>query len=104
MESAAAALKWPRRGNSLRSSEPARQAGRSSKGRELSMKFNTAKLLIAFATILGLAGSAQAESVTITPAVQQNCQWDYDNFFKEFGICSQLSDKCIQSQAAKFTQ
>ena len=54
------------------------------------MKFNTAKLLIAFATILGLAGSAQAESVTITPAVQQNCQWDYDNFCKEYAIGSEL--------------
>jgi hypothetical protein len=47
--------------------------------RELSMTSNTAKLSIAFAMVLGFAGAAFAESVTVTPAVQQDCQWDYHN-------------------------
>lgn len=35
------------------------------------MKNNAAKLLITSATILALAGAACAESVSVTPAVQQ---------------------------------
>src|SRR3972149_1089300 len=88
----------------MTSSAPAGQAGRNSKGRELSMKFNTAKLLIAFATIFGVTGAAQAESVTITPAVQQDCQWDYDNFCKEYGIGSELLDMCFKSNGAKLSK
>ena len=68
------------------------------------MSFHTAKRLIAFAVVLGFAGSAQAESVTITPAVQQNCQWDYDNFCKEFGIGSELLDMCFKSNGAKLSK
>jgi hypothetical protein len=37
------------------------------------MTSNTAKLSIAFAMVLGFAGAALAESVTVTPAVQQDC-------------------------------
>lgn len=39
-----------------------------------------ARLLIASVTILGFAGAALAESVTVTPAVQKDCEWDYHNF------------------------
>jgi hypothetical protein len=45
---------------------------------------------MAFAMILGVTGAAQAESVTITPAVQQNYEWDHDNFCKEYAIGSEL--------------
>src|SRR3990172_4484016 len=88
----------------MTSSAPAGQAGRNSKGRGVSMKFNAAKLLIACAVVLGFAGAAQAESVTITPAVQQNCQWDYDNFCKEYGIGSELLDMCFKSNGAKLSK
>jgi hypothetical protein len=36
------------------------------------------KMLIASALVLGFAGAAQAESVTVTKAVQDACAWEYD--------------------------
>jgi hypothetical protein len=68
------------------------------------MKSHTARLSIAFAVVLVFAGAAQAESVTITPAVQQNCQWDYDNFCKEYGVGSELLDMCFKSNGAKLSR
>ena len=68
------------------------------------MTLNIAKIAIACAVVLGFAGAAQAESVTITPAVQQNCQWDYDNFCKEFGIGTELLDMCFKSNGPKLSK
>jgi hypothetical protein len=59
---------------------------------------------MAFAMILGVTGAAQAESVTITPAVQQNYEWDYDNFCKEYAIGSELLDMCFKSNGPKLSK
>lgn len=64
------------------------------------MKLNLAKQLIA-AVVLGFAGAAQAESVTITPTVQQDCQWDYHNFCDQYAIGSELLDMCFKQNARK---
>jgi hypothetical protein len=68
------------------------------------MRFNIAKLLIAGTTVLGFAGSALAESVTVTPAVQQNCEWDYHNFCNQYAIGSELLDMCFKSNGPKLSK
>jgi hypothetical protein len=68
------------------------------------MNFNTAKRLIAFAVVFGFAGSALAESVTVTPAVQQNCEWDYHNFCGQYAIGSDLLDMCFKSNGPKLSK
>ena len=61
------------------------------------MKFHRVGLLVAFGVVVGFAGAAQAESVTITKGVQDNCQWDYDKFCNQYGIGSELLDMCFKS-------
>ncbi len=68
------------------------------------MKLNIAKQLIAGAVVLGFAGVAQAESVTITPAVQQDCEWDYHNFCGQFAIGSELLDMCFKQNGPKLSK
>jgi hypothetical protein len=60
-------------------------------------------LLIAVSTF-GFASFAQAESVTISPAVQQNCQWDYHNFCSQYAIGSELLDMCFRSNGPKLSK
>ena len=59
------------------------------------------KFFIAFVLVLGFAGSAQSQSVTISPAVQQNCQWDYNEFCNQYGLGSELLDMCFKSNGPK---
>ena len=68
------------------------------------MTFNTAKLLIAFRHGSGFAGAALAESVTVTPAVQQDCQWDYHNFCSQYAIGSDLLDICFKKNGPKLSK
>ena len=46
--------------------------------------------------VLGFAGAALAKSLTVTPAVQQDCQWDYHNFCSQYAIGSDLLDICFK--------
>jgi hypothetical protein len=55
------------------------------------MKFS-ACLGLGFFSVLCLASAAQAGSVTVTKAVQENCRWDYDKFCNQYGIGSELLD------------
>ena len=49
-------------------------------------------ILIACVSMLGFTVPAQAESVTVTKAVQDNCQWDYDKFCNQYGLGTELLD------------
>ena len=55
-------------------------------------------------TILAFAGVACAESVTVTPAVQQNCEWDYHNFCDQYAIGSELLDMCFKQNGPKLSK
>jgi hypothetical protein len=68
------------------------------------MTSNTAKLSIAFAMVLDFAGAAFAESVTVTPAVQQDCQWDYHNLCSQYAIGSDLLDICFKQNGPKLSK
>ncbi|MBK5198707.1 MAG: hypothetical protein JJE37_10585 [Methyloceanibacter sp.] len=68
------------------------------------MTFNAARLLVAFVTILGFAGAALAESVTVTPAVQKDCEWDYHQFCDQYGIGSELLDMCFKQNGPKLSK
>jgi hypothetical protein len=61
-------------------------------------------LLIAAASMLGFAGAAQAESVTVTKAVQDACAWEYDKFCNQYGIGSELLDICFKQNARNMTK
>ena len=61
-------------------------------------------LLIAFALALGFAGTARAESVTITKAVQDACAEEYHQFCNQYGIGSALLDMCFKQNARKMTK
>ena len=63
-----------------------------------------ARLLIATVTMLGFAGAAFAESVTVTPAVQQDCDWDYHNFCSQYAIGSELLDMCFKQNGPKLSK
>jgi hypothetical protein len=56
--------------------------------------------------VLGFAGAALAESVTVTvtPAVQQDCQWDYHNFCSQYAIGSDLLDICFKKNGPKLSK
>ena len=56
-------------------------------------------LLIAAASMLGFAGAAYAESVTVTKAVQDACAWEYDKFCNQYGLGSELLDICFKQNA-----
>jgi hypothetical protein len=60
-------------------------------------------LLIAAASMLGFAGAAYAESVTVTKAVQDACDWEYDKFCNQYGLGSELLDMtkaCVHALVA----
>ena len=56
-------------------------------------------LLIVAASMLGVAGAARAESVTVTKAVQDACAWEYDKFCNQYGLGSELLDICFKQNA-----
>ena len=60
-------------------------------------------LLRATASMLGFAGAAHAESVTVTKAVQDTCDWEYDKFCNQNGLGSELLDMtkaCVHALVA----
>lgn len=61
-------------------------------------------LLVAFALALGLAGAAKAESVTVTKAVQDSCQWDYDKFCNQYGLGTELLDMCFRKNGPSLSK
>jgi hypothetical protein len=61
-------------------------------------------IVACFAAVLGFATAAHAESVTVTPAVQQNCEWDYHNFCDQYAIGSELLDMCFRSNGPKLSK
>jgi hypothetical protein len=61
-------------------------------------------LLIAAASMLGLADGARAESVTVTKAVQDACAWEYDKFCNQYGLGSELLDICFKQNARNMTK
>src|SRR5262245_11308405 len=60
--------------------------------------------LILGVSMFGFASLAQAESVTVTPAVQQGCEWDYHNFCSQYAIGSDLLDMCFRSNGPKLSK
>ncbi len=68
------------------------------------MMLTAARLLIASVTILAFAGAACAESVTVTPAVQKACEWDYHNFCDQDAIGSELLDMCFRQNGPKLSK
>jgi hypothetical protein len=60
--------------------------------------------LIIGVSMFGFASIAQADSVTISPAVQQNCEWDYHNFCSQYAIGSDLLDMCFRSNGPKLSK
>ena len=61
-------------------------------------------LLIAFALALGFAGTARAESVTISKAVQDACAEEYHQFCNQYGLGSALLDMCFKQNARNMTK
>ena len=60
-------------------------------------------LLSATASMLGFAGAAYAELVTVTKAVQDACDWEYDKFCNQNGLGSELLDMtkaCVHALVA----
>ena len=68
------------------------------------MKFICAGLLVASVAVFGIAGAAQAESVTVTKAVQDACEWDYNQFCNQYGLGSELLDMCFKSNGPKLSK
>ena len=60
--------------------------------------------LIVGMSMLGFASLALADSVTVSPAVQQNCEWDYHNFCSQYAIGSDLLDMCFRSNGPKLSK
>ena len=67
------------------------------------MKFY-AGLMIGLCLILGFVCSAEAQSVTVTKAVQDACAWEYNKFCNQYGIGSQLLDICFRQNAKNMTK
>ena len=61
-------------------------------------------ILIACVSMLGFTVPAQAESVTVTKAVQDNCQWDYDKFCNQYGLGTELLDMCFRKNGANLSK
>ena len=56
--------------------------------------------LVASIFVLGVAGEARAQSVTVTKAVQDACaSGEYNQFCNQYGIGSQLLDICFRQNA-----
>ena len=68
------------------------------------MKFICAGLLVASVAVFGIAGAAQAELVTVTKAVQDACEWDYNQFCNQYGLGSELLDMCFKSNGPKLSK
>jgi hypothetical protein len=68
------------------------------------MTFKTGKLLIAVGMVFGFSGAALAESVTVTPAVQQNCDWGYHNLCGQYAIGSELLDMCFKQNGPNLSK
>jgi hypothetical protein len=75
-------------------------AGGGSGEREDTMKF----VVILGISVFCCAFAAQAESVTISKAVQENCQWDYDKFCNQYGLGSELLDMCFRQNGPKLSK
>jgi hypothetical protein len=65
---------------------------------------NRLSVLVACAVMLGFAGAASAESVTVTKSVQDACAWEYDKFCNQYGIGTQLLDICFKQHARDMTK
>lgn len=50
------------------------------------------------------ASAAQAQSVTVTKAVQDNCQWDYNKFCNQYGIGTELLDICFRQNGPNLSK
>ena len=61
-------------------------------------------ILIACVSMLGFTVPAQAESVTVTKAVQDNCQWDYDKFCNQYGLGTELLDMCFRKNGPQMSK
>jgi hypothetical protein len=59
-------------------------------------------LAAAFAVIACFAGQAQS-APNITPAVSNECRWDYHNFCSEYGIGSALLNICFHKNGSKLS-
>jgi hypothetical protein len=68
------------------------------------MRSYRAGLAIAFISVAGLVGPAFAASVTVTPAVQKECQWDYNEFCNQYGLGTELLDHVLQEQRRQALQ
>lgn len=68
------------------------------------MNFTAVRLLFASAAILGFASSAQAQSVTVSPEVQKQCEWDYHQFCSQYGLGTQLLDICFRQNGPKMSK
>jgi hypothetical protein len=68
------------------------------------MSFHRVVLLGAFALTLGLGGVARAESVTVSKAVQDACEWDYDKFCNQYGLGSELLDMCFRKNGPNLSK
>lgn len=67
------------------------------------MKFY-GSLFIGLCSIFGFVSAAHAESVTVTPAVQKDCEWDYHNFCDQYAIGSELLDMCFKQNGPKLSK
>jgi hypothetical protein len=61
-------------------------------------------LIVAAISMLGFAGTAHAESVTVTKAVQDNCKWDYDKFCNQYGLGTELLDMCFRKNGPNLSK
>ena len=61
-------------------------------------------LLLTFVFLFGSAPGVRAESVTISKAVQDACEWEYNKFCNQYGIGSQLLDICFRQNADHMTK
>jgi hypothetical protein len=61
-------------------------------------------LLSTLVLVFSIASGARAESVTVTPAVQNACAWEYHNFCSQYGIGTDLLDICFRQNAEHMTK
>jgi hypothetical protein len=61
-------------------------------------------LLIAAASMLGFAGAAYAESVTVTKGGARRLRLEYDKFCNQYGLGSELLDICFKQNARNMTK
>lgn len=61
-------------------------------------------LLVVCVAMFGCVGAAQAESVTVTQAVQDNCKWDYDKFCNQYGLGTELLDMCFRKNGPNLSK